>query len=85
MFFSKCFKTDVSTTGLPFPLDIILFNEESHMVISMLIQFLGLDTYRFVPELLLSFIFKMSMSVESQSSQFPHLKYDELLDENIHS
>ena len=52
----------------------------------MLSQFLGLDTNKFVPKLLMSLLFKISMSQsESQSHQPPSLKYDEFLAETIHS
>ena len=51
----------MSLSNQPFPLDINLFNEESQLVISMLSQFLGLDPDRFLPELLMSLLFKMSM------------------------
>ena len=61
-FFFKWFRTNVSLTNQLFPLDISLFNEESQLVISMLSQFLGLDADRFFLELLMSLLFKMSMS-----------------------
>ena len=35
-FYSKCFEIDVSIADQPFPLDVSLFNEESHLVVSML-------------------------------------------------
>ena len=61
-----------------------MFNEDSKLVISLLNQFLGLDTDRFVPEVLFSPLFKMSMcQSESKLSQLPCLKFDELLIENI--
>ena len=62
IFYSKILKSDVFIVGQSFPLDVSLFNEESRLVISMLSQFLGMDTDRFVLELLLSLLFKMSMS-----------------------
>ena len=80
--FSKCFRTDVSLSNETFPLDINLFNEESKLVISMLSQFLGLDTNIFVPELLMSLLFKINISqLESQSPLPTCLKFDEFVAE----
>ena len=85
-FFSKCFTYDVSLANQPFPLDVNLFNEETKLVISMLIQLLGIDAYKFLPGVLMSMLLKISMSQsESYSPQPPCLKFDEFLDENIHS
>ena len=43
--FSKtCFKPDVLLQNQPFPVDSILFNDETQCVITLLSQFLGLDT-----------------------------------------
>ena len=64
-----------------------LFNEETQFVISLISQFLGLDTDRYVTELLKSFFFKVNTSsLElSQSVQLVFFKYDEFLAEIIHS
>ena len=84
--FSKCFRYDVSLTNQRFPLDVNMFNEETKLVISMLSQLLGIYKDMFVPALLISMLFKVSMSQsESQSPQPPCLKFDEFLAENIHS
>ena len=56
----------MSLTNQTFPLDITVFNEESQLVISMLSQFLGLYADKFVPELLMIVLFKMSM-IQSES------------------
>ena len=52
----------MSIADQPFPLDVSPFNEESQLVISMLSQFLGLDTDIFVSKLLLSLLYEMRMS-----------------------
>ena len=51
----------MSIADEPFPFDINMFNEESQIVISLLSQFLWMDTYKFVPDILLSLLFKLSM------------------------
>ena len=49
-------------------------------------QFLGLDTDRYIPELLMIILFKFNTSqFESQSSQSLCLKFDEFLAKSIHS
>ena len=69
-----------------FPVDTNLFNKESKLVISLMSQFLGLDTDRYVTELLMILLFKVSTSQsEPQSSQLVFLKFDEFLAERIHS
>ena len=44
VFYPKILKPNVFVTYEPFPFDINMFNEESQLVISLLTQFLGLDT-----------------------------------------
>ena len=61
-FFSKCFRSDVSLDNQPFPLDVNLFNEETKLIVSMLSQFLGLDTNIYVPEFFMSLLFRVNMS-----------------------
>ena len=49
-------------------------------------QFLGMDTYRYVIEVLMSLLFKFSTSqYDPQSCQSVSLKFDEFLAESIHS
>ena len=60
-FLTQSLKPDVCVADEPFPSDINMFNEESQLVISLLSQFLGLDIDRFIPNLLLSLLFNMSM------------------------
>ena len=45
-FFLKCFRSHISLDNQPFPLDVNLFNEEIKIIVSMMSQFLRLDTYR---------------------------------------
>ena len=69
-----------------FPLDINLFNEETKLFISLISQFLGLDTDRYVTKLLMSLSFRTSTSqYELQSSQSLCLKFDELISKSINS
>ena len=52
----------------------------------MLSKFLGLDTHRLVPELLMSMLFKISMiQSKYQAHKSPFLKFDEFLSKTIHS
>ena len=56
------------------------------MVISLMSQFLGLDTDRYAIEMLMILLFRVSIGqYESQSSQSVCLKFDEFLVESIHS
>ena len=52
--------SDVSLNNQAFPVDTNLFNEETKLVISLMSQFLGLDTDKYVIELLMSLIFRVS-------------------------
>ena len=60
-FLVKILKLDVLIENVPFPLDIDLSNEESQYAISLLCQFLGLDSDRPVPATLLSLLFRLSL------------------------
>ena len=67
-----------------------MFTYETHNVIYLMSQFLGLDANKYVTESLMSLLFTISTGqVESegssQSSQSCCLKFDELLAKNIHS
>ena len=82
----KSIKPEISIENDHFPLDIDMFNEESQCVISLLSQFLGLNSDRFVSKVVLSLLFRLSMyQPKSESSQYSCLKFDEFLAENIHS
>ena len=86
IFYSKSINPDIYVANEPFPVDINMFNEESQWVISLLSLFLGLDTDKFVPEVLLSLLFRLSLhQPKSESIWLSCLKFDEFLDENIHS
>ena len=61
VFYSKRFKPDTSIENEYFPLDIKMFNEEYQWVISLSNQFLWLDTNKFVPDILLSLLFRLGM------------------------
>ena len=61
-FFFEYFRSDVSLDNQPFTLDLNLFYEETKMIVSMMSQLLGLDTYIYVPEFLMSLLFIVSMS-----------------------
>ena len=84
IFYSKSLKPYISIANEPFPLDIILFNEESQWVISLLSQFLGLDNDKFLAKVLLSLLFRLSLhQFVSESSELFFLTFDEFLGENI--
>ena len=69
-----------------FVVDTSLFNDETQLVISLMNQFLGLDTDIYVTQLLISVLFKIITSpVEPQSSRSVFFKYDEFLANSIHS
>ena len=48
VFFKTCFNPDILLQNHPFPIDSILFNEETQCVITIISQFLGLDTDKYV-------------------------------------
>ena len=84
-FLLKNLKYDVSVSNIPFPLDIDMINEESQCVLSLLCHFLGLDSERFMPEILLRLLFWLSLhQLEFYPSQYLCLKFDEFLGESIH-
>ena len=86
IFYSKILKSGIFVATETFPLDINPFNEESKWLISLLSQFLRLDTDKFLLEVLLSMLFRLSLhQPESRHSQLLCLKFDEFLDENVHS
>ena len=65
-FFNKCFKPDINILDQPFPIDSILFNEETQCIVTLLSQFLGLDTDKYITEPLMSLLFVLSTcSIES--------------------
>ena len=49
-FFKKYFKEDTEILDQPFPVDVGLFNEETHCIVTMLSHFLGLDTDKYITE-----------------------------------
>ena len=74
--------------SLSYPIDPVLFNEETHSCITLASQFLGLDTNGYVTESLLSLLFVLSTCpIESelpgQSFQSCCLNFNKFLDENI--
>ena len=83
-FLLKIHKPNVAVENVPFPLYIDLLNEESKCVISLLYQFLGLDSDQFFLETLLSLLFRLSLhQLEYEAGQYFFLKFNELQDENI--
>ena len=65
--FTTFFKPDVSLQDKALPIDTNFLNEETKLVISLMSQFLGLDTDRYVTELLMSLLYRVSTSqFESQ-------------------
>ena len=89
-FFKSCFKPNVELQIQPFPIDANLFDEETQCVITLMSQFLGLDTDKYSTKPLMSLMFVISTCpVESEESsqliKTSFLKFDEFLDGNIHS
>ena len=89
-FFKKWFKPDVNLLYQPFPIDSNLFNEETQCTITLLSQFLGLETDKYITDPLISFLFVLSTFPigSDESIQVVHvscLKIDDFLAENIHS
>ena len=74
--------------SLSYPIDMVLFNQETQLCITLSNQFLGLDTNGYVTESLLSLLFVLSTfpvdsELPSQFFQSCFLKFDEFQDENI--
>ena len=83
-FFTTYFKPDVSIQNQAFPVDTNLFNDETKLVISLMSHFLGLDTKKYVTELLMSLLFKIGTSpTEPKPSQSVFLNNDEFLPESV--
>ena len=85
--FSSCFKPDVSLQNQAFPISSNMFTDETQSIISLISQFLGLDTNSYVIDSLMSLLFKVSTGqIECvESAQSCCLKFDEFLAENMHS
>ena len=81
-FFKSCFKPDVQLQDQPFLVDANIFNEQTHCIISLMSQFLGLDTYNYVNDSLRSLLFTLS-TCPVESEEFSQLvqtlcfKFDE--------
>ena len=83
-------KLNSEVIGLSYPVDLVLFNEETQSCITLSSQFLGLDTNGYVTESLFSLLFVLSTCrVESEllgkSFQYFFLKFDEFLAKNVRS
>ena len=59
-FFKKCFKPDVELLDQTFPVDVGLFNEETQCTVTLLHQFLGLDTNKYITKPLMTLLFVLS-------------------------
>ena len=70
-FIKACLKPEIQLSNPPFPIDFILFNEETRPIIILASQFLGLDSSQFITKPFLSLIFILSSSqvVLGMSSQ----------------
>ena len=85
--FSSCFKPDVSLQNQAFPVSSNMFTDETQSIISLISQFLGLDTNSYVTASLMSLLFKVSTG-QIECVDFGEsccLKFDEFLAENMHS
>ena len=77
---SKMFRPDVSPSNFTFPYDLTLFIEPIQVVFSLLSQILGLDSDRYVTEVMVGTICLVSQSRKEFASNF-----DEYLVERISS
>ena len=59
-FLKSCSIPDSQVMILSYPIDLVLFNEETQSCITLASQFLGLDTNGYVTESLLSLLFVLS-------------------------
>ena len=59
-FLKSCSNPDSEIMSLSYPIDLVLFNEETQLCITLVSQFLGLDTNGYVTESLLSLLFILS-------------------------
>ena len=89
-FFKTCFKPDTYLKHYTYPIDVEEFNEETQCITTLLSQFLGMDTDKYVTESMMILLFTLSTCpVNSedpiQSIQVSFLKFDEFLVENFHS
>ena len=86
----SCSLPNAEVITLSYPIDLSLFNEETQSWIVVASQFLGLNTYGYVTELLLSLLFVLGtylveLELPGNSFQCCRLKFDDFLAENIHS
>ena len=89
-FFKKCFKPDVESLNQPFLVDAALSNKKTQCMVTLLCQYLGLDTDKYIIDPLMCLLFISSTyPIDSdESSQRVHvscLNFNEFLSENIHS
>ena len=59
-FFKICLNPKDESSNPSFPVDASLFNEVTTCVVTMLCQFLGLDTDKYIPKTLMSLLFILS-------------------------
>ena len=90
IFLPTCLKPKIQLSEPSFPIDFDLFNEETQFVITLVIQFLGMDLNQSIIEPLLSLIFTLStcqtMSrIPNQSSPLVCLQFDKFLAKNINA
>ena len=68
-FLKTYFKPYILFQNHPFPVDYNLLNEETQYVITLISQFLGLDTDKYVTEPLMSLLFTLNTGhIESEQS-----------------
>ena len=89
-FLKACSKPNGEFINLSYPIDLSQFNEENQWCISLVSQFLVLDTNAYVIESLLSLLFVLSTcpaepELLKQSYHSCCLKFDEFLADNIRS
>ena len=89
-FFKSYLKPDAQLKNYPYPIDAEEFNEETQCIMTLLSQFLGMDTDKYVIESMMILLFTLStfpVNLEDpiESIQVSCLNFDEFLVENIHS
>ena len=90
IFLKACLKPESHISDPPFPIDFDLFNDGNQYVITIEIQFSGMDSNQFVTEPLLSLIFtpsteKAMSGIPSKYSPPACLQFDEFLARSINA
>ena len=77
-FMSKMFRPDISPSNYTFPYDVSLFIETIQVIFSLLSQILGLDSDRFVTEVMVGIVFLVSQSIKEFALSFDQYLVDKI-------